>query len=295
MSTILSPKIQKIEKIVISILLILSGFILIYLAIYGPFFMNIIKYKTSLSAISQIKGQDLVNLFLMSPILIIGGLTHLLNKNASKFLIILTPIYLIYYGLSMGIGMEWGFSNYFGNSENLAFHFLFLIISGLLILLYSSSIFSKNKIIVFKKKPLIIYTTVFVLFISLFALMWLKEIFMVIDKTEQISYNQSPVLFWVIRYFDLGITIPLGLLSVYLLWTRPSTAIFIQLLFYGFFITTITAVCSMGFVMYFDNAPDFTFSGLFIFIFLAIIVYFGFYYILSTYFKNNKIDEISNK
>ncbi|NOU48122.1 MAG: hypothetical protein HOO86_13825 [Bacteroidales bacterium] len=285
MNTTTSQKIADFEKMIIGIISILCGGILIYLTIYGPFFLNAIHYKTSLSGISQIKGQDLVNLFLMAPLLITGGVTHILNKDFSRYLVILTPVYLIYYGLSMGIGMEWGFANYSGNSEKLTFHFLFLIISGLLILLYSNTLFTQDVSITFKKKPMIIYSAIFVIFLLLFSMMWLKEVVMVINNTISVSYEQSPVLFWVIRYFDLGLSIPLGLLSVYLLWTRPNSAISVQLLFYGFFITTITAVCSMGFLMYLDHAPDFSISVLAVFMVLALIVYAGFIFIMSAITK----------
>lgn len=280
-----AQRISDFEKIFIGILSILSGLVLIYLSIYGPFFLNSIHYKTSLSGISQIKGQDLVNLFVMAPILIAGGITHIVNKKISRYLIILTPVYLMYYGLSMGIGMEWGFADYQGNNEKLAFHFLFLIISGLLILIYSNTLFTTDDILIIRRKPLRIYSGIFVIFLFLFSMMWLQEVVLVINNKPPVSYHQSPVLFWVIRYFDLGITIPLGFLSVYLLWTRPDTAISIQLLFYGFFVTTITAVCSMGIIMYLDEVADFSFSVLSVFILLAFIVFTGFFFILTPHHK----------
>lgn len=283
METQLSDRTVTFEKITIGLILILSGLILIYLSANGPFFLNTIKYKTSFSAISQIKGQDIINLFLIAPLLITGGLSHILNKKISRYLIILSPVYLMYYGLSMGIGMEWGSTSYSGNSEKLTFHFLFLIISGLVSMMYSYSLFKRAKNINFNKKNLTIYSVIFVIFILLFSSMWLKEVFLVMSSNYPVSYGQNPVLFWVIRYLDLGFTIPLGLLSVYLLWTRPDSAFPVQLLFYGFFITTVTAVCSMGFLMYIDNAPDFSFGGLLVFLALAVIVFTGFVYILKTY------------
>ncbi len=273
------------ENKIIGLCLILSGLILIYLSANGPFFLNTIKYKTSFSALSQIKGQDIINLFLIAPLLITGGLSHILNKSISKYLIILTPVYLMYYGLSMGIGMEWGSENYSGDSEKLTFHFLFLIISGLVTMMYSYSLFKPAGNINFNKNHLKIYSIIFVVFILFFSSMWLKEVFLVMSSNYPVSYGQNPVLFWVIRYLDLGFTIPLGLLSVYILWTRPDSAFPVQLLFYGFFITTVTAVCSMGFLMYIDNAPDFSFAGLLVFLTLAVIVFTGFIYIMKVYLR----------
>lgn len=279
----LSERTVNFEIVVIGLILILSGLILIYLSANGPFYLNTIKYKTSFSAISQIKGQDIINLYLIAPLLITGGLSHILNKKISRYIIILTPVYLMYYGLSMGIGMEWGSTSYSGDSEKLTFHFLFLIISGLVTMMYSYSLFKPAKNINFNKKNLTIYSVIFVIFILLFSSMWLKEVILVMDGNCPVSYDLNPVLFWVIRYLDLGFTIPLGFLSVYLLWTRPGSAFPVQLLFYGFFMTTVTAVCSMGFLMYIDNAPDFSFDGLLVFLALAVIVFTGFVYILKTY------------
>ncbi|MBI4811204.1 MAG: hypothetical protein HY800_07175, partial [Ignavibacteriales bacterium] len=114
------------------------------MAIKGPLFLHHIKYKTADIINNQIVGQDIVNLFLLSPILIIGGTTLLLRKRISKYLLIMTPLYLIYYVLSCTIGWEWSSAEYLGNSESYTFHFLFILISSLIILLYSLSIFPKN-------------------------------------------------------------------------------------------------------------------------------------------------------
>ena len=288
MKEVLSPKVAEFEKYFIGIVAVLCGIVFIYLSISGPFFLNIIHYKTSLSGISQIKGQDIINLFLMAPLLLTGGVTTLLNKKISIYLLILTPVYLIYYGLSMGTGIEWGMTNYTGNCEQYTFYFIFLIIGGLLILLNSISKFPKDENISFNKKPLVVYSILFAVFIFLFASMWVKDILEVLEKGGSAAYTQTPALFWVIRYFDLGLSIPLGFLSVYFLWTRPVATMSIQFLFYGFFMTTLTAVSSMAVVMFFEKAPDFTVSGMALFISLTVIVCLGFLYILSVLRKGKK-------
>ncbi len=117
---------------------------MIYLAIQGPLFLKTIKYKTADVVNNQLIGQDVVNLFLLSPISIIGGITLFLRKKISKYLLILTPLYLIYYVFGYTIGWEWSSPQYSGNSELYTFHFLFVLISSLIILLYSLSIFPKT-------------------------------------------------------------------------------------------------------------------------------------------------------
>ena len=84
---------------------------------------------------------------------------------------------------------------------------------------------------------------------------------------------------WLVRVFALGITIPLGLISVYLHLVRPGTSYFIQFMFYGFFLTMIVAVKAMGITMLLKH--DLTFLMRDLVIFLGAIVFAGFFYILA--------------
>jgi len=83
--------------------------------------------------------------------------------------------------------------------------------------------------------------------------------------------------------FDLGFSIPLGFISVYLLWARPDTTYPIQFMFYGFFLTMIVAVNSMGFMMFLNNDPTFMMRDLVVFLGLALIISVGFVYVLRNY------------
>src|ERR1035437_8861659 len=222
------------ERIFVALISIATGITLIYLAIEGPLFLQHIRYKTADIINNQVVGQDIVNMFLLSPILIVGGVALYFRKRISQYLLIITPLYLIYYVLSFTIGWEWSSPKYSGNSELYTYHFLFILISSLVILLYSLSIFPKNAESTFKKKGLIVYSVLFSLFLLIFASMWIKEVQEVISTGTTRAYDIAPTSFWVIRIFDLGFSIPLGLISVYLLWTRPDTTYPIQFMFYGF-------------------------------------------------------------
>ena len=92
------------ERIFVALISIATGIILIYLAIEGPLFLQHIKYKTAEIINNQLAGQDIVNIFLLSPILIVGGVALFFKKRISKYLLITTPLYLIYFVLSYTIG-----------------------------------------------------------------------------------------------------------------------------------------------------------------------------------------------
>lgn len=152
-----------------------------------------------------------------------------------------------------------------------------------MILLYSLSIFPKNAESTFKKKGLIVYSVLFSLFLLIFASMWIKEVQEVISTGTTRAYDIAPTSFWVIRIFDLGFSIPLGLISVYLLWARPNSTYPIQFMFYGFFIAMIIAVNVMGIVMLMNNDPTFMMRDLMVFLILALIIFIGFFYVIHNY------------
>lgn len=271
------------ERTFVSILSVIVGIILIYLAIQGPLFLNKIKYKTADVINNQIIGQDVVNLLILAPISIIGGIALFLRKRIAKYLLIATPLYLIYYVLSYTVGWEWSSDKYTGNSQLYTFHFLFILISSLIVLMYSLAVFPKNVESNFKKKGLIIYSVIFSLFLLIFASMWIREVLEVMATGTTRAYDIAPTAFWLVRIFDLGFSIPLGLISIYLLWARPNTTYPIQFMFYGFFLTMILAVNAMGLMMLINNDPTFLMRDLIVFSVLALIIFAGFIYITRNY------------
>jgi hypothetical protein len=271
------------ERIFVALIAIATGITLIYLAIEGPLFFHHLRYKTADIVNNQIVAQDFINMFMLAPIIIGGGVMLFFRKRISQYLLIITPLYLIYYVLSYTIGCEWSSAKYTGNSETYTFHFLFVLIASLVILLYSLSIFPKTVENTFKKKGLIVYSFLFTFFIMIFASMWIKEVQEVISTGTTRAYDIVPTAFWLVRIFDLGFTIPLGLISVYLLWVRPNSTYPIQFMFYGFFLTMIVTVNAMGFVMFLNNDPTFMIRDMIVFLILAIIVFIGFGYIIRNY------------
>ena len=101
------------------------------------------------------------------------------------------------------------------------------------------------------------------------------------------AYSNGPTLFWVIRYLDLSVTIPLGFIGFYFLWTRPKKYYTVLLLFFGFFLTMILAVCTMAWFQFATNDPEFQISSLIIFNPISVVVFVGFYYLFHQR-KDNK-------
>ena len=271
------------ERIFVAGLSILTAVILIFLAVQGPLVRNAITYRTAAVINNQLVGQDVVNLVLMAPLLLATGVLLLLRRPLARYLLIATPLFLIYYALSYTIGWEWSSPSYAGNSERQTFLFLFVLVAALIILLYSLAVFPKNAVSRFKKPGLAVYSVVFTFFLLIFGGMWVKEVLEVIATGTTRAYDIAPTTFWLVRVFDLGFSMPLGLISVYLLWARPDKAYPVICLFYGFFFTQIVAVNAMGWTMFLRKDPTFLMRDLVVFTALALIIAFGFFYVRRNY------------
>jgi hypothetical protein len=274
---------SEFERIFVGLVAIAAALVLIFLAIQGPLVRGALVYKTNPVTNNQLIGQDAVNLGLLAPLLIIGAVGLFVRKNWAKDLLIATPLFLIYYAISYTVGWEWSSSTYTGNSERYFFYFLFVLIAALVILLYTLAVFPKNVESRFKKGGLAVYSAVFVLFLLVFAGMWIGEIRQLIATGTTRGYDVYPTAFWLVRVFDLGFSIPLGLISVYLLWVRPDKAYPVVSLFYGFFFTQIIAVNAMGWMMFVKKDPAFLWRDLIVFSVLALIILFGYFYIRRNY------------
>jgi len=277
---------ETFERYVIGVVALVCAVVLIAIALLGPLGFGLMEHRSSQSAIYQTMGQDLVGMLLMAPLLFAGGILHIAKRDVSKYFLILTPITLLYTGLSYGIGQEWSNTAYSGNIENYFGLFLVLIIGGLILAASSLSQFTEKDAPEFNARSLYVYVGLMSIFLLIFAMMWSSDVFEVIatGNTSSGTYASAPTVFWVVRYLDLGITIPLGYMALYLLVTRPKQAYSIILLFFGFFITMGTAVNAMAIVQVLSGDPEVAGSaaaGLVIFPILGILSYAGLFYLIK--------------
>lgn len=266
---------------------------LILIAVLGPAVFGIIHYRTSQSGIWQTQAFDITDLIVLVPLLLAGGVSAFLKRRSSKFLLILTPITLMYVGVSYGLGQEWGNVAYTGNSEAYYWLFLILVVGGLILLMGSLSNFSAEDAPAFKKKWLRLYVAVMAVFILMFAAMWISQISQVVStgNTAADDYLSAPNGWWVVKFLDLGFSIPIGFIALLLLLSKPKKAYPLVLLFFGFFITLGTAVNASAIIMVMNHDPSVAGSnagGLVIFPVLGVLAYAGLFYLIKDKLKKSK-------
>ncbi len=268
---------------------ILCALVLIAMAALGPSGTGDIEYRTSQSGLWQVMGQDLADLFLIAPLLLVGGTLQLMRKDVAKYLLVLTPLTLMYTGLSLGIGQEW--TAHDGDVEAYFWMFLSLVIGGLLLLIGVLPRFGPGDGTGFQRKRLMAFVFVMGLVLLLFAGMWTGQIDQVVATGDLAdgSYSDSPNAFWTVRFLDLGICVPLGFVSLFLLLRRPEKGYPLVLLFFGFFLTMAVTVNAMALVQLLNDDPaaEAMGAGLFIFPVMAVLFLVGLYYLLRHREKEN--------
>lgn len=261
---------------------ILCAAVLVAMAVLGPSGTGDLMYRSSRSGIWQIMGQDLADLFLLAPLLLIGGALQLMRKDISKYFLVLTPLTLMYTGLSLGIGQEW--TAHDGNVEAYFWMFLALIVGGLLLLIGVLPQFGQGEGAGFRRKHLMAFVLIMGLVLLIFAGMWAGQIDQVVATGDLAdgSYSDSPNAFWTVRFLDLGICVPLGFVSLFLLLRRPEKGYPLVLLFFGFFLTMAVTVNAMALVQLLNDDPavESLGAGLFIFPVMAALFLAGLYFLL---------------
>ncbi|TFG56937.1 MAG: hypothetical protein E4H30_02235 [Methanomassiliicoccus sp.] len=260
----------------------ICALVLIVMAALGPLGTGDIQYHTSQSGEWQIMGQDLADLFLIAPLLLIGGALQLMRRDSAKYFLILTPITLIYTGLSVGVGQEW--TLYPGNAENYFWIYLALMVGGLLLLVGTLPRFTESETPVFSRRGLRLFVVFTALALLFFAKMWLGQITEVIGNGDLVdgSYSNASNAFWVIRYLDLGVCVPLGFLALFMLMSRPEKAYGMVLLLFGFLITMAVTVNTMAIVQVLNDDPAVATmgAGLAIFPVLLVLMFIGLFYLV---------------
>lgn len=267
----------EIENLVPGVIALLTALVLVIISISGPLGFKNIIYRTSVTGINQLIGQDLINLIFIAPICLIAGILQLKKHSHAKFYLNLPGIYLLYSGLVYAIGSEWGnplYDSLEANSHYSVWLFIFLSISGIILLVYSLSKFTKDDAPLQSNNFVRASALFWGGLLSIFAIERIFTINEVIihGTTASTTYSVAPMLFWIIKCFDLIFMVTVGYLGIYMYLFHYRSA-------YGFVITSLGALLTMGIavvsmqlVMILNNDPSSSVFRTIFFIVASVVV-----------------------
>ena len=196
-------------------------------SILGPLALGLIHYRWSAYSTLIVAGQDLVHLFIIAPLCLIGGVLRMMRSPKSKYLLVAVGPYLIYQFALLAVAPEWAHPDYASQaatSQNFFWIYAIAVFGGLLFTFDSLSQLLPEPPPALSRRVLAaicLYTVAFAVFLSI---LWISQIFRVLASGATIpAYYRAPTVFWWIRILDLSAVVPLVLLSLYAFITRRNS------------------------------------------------------------------------
>lgn len=191
-------------------------------ALLGPLVGDVIRYHASEGAVNQIIGGDVAGLVLVAPLSVLAGVLVWRGHRAGPVLALGPAVYALYMYSQLALGGD--FVRYSGNSER-----FFLLYLGLFVIAGAIAIRAWTMIDVYRLPATARWVdrtlASFFLVVALFLVVGLHLPGLVdawADQPTSTEYLADPVVFWLVKFMDLGIVVPaLVVTGVGILRARP--------------------------------------------------------------------------
>lgn len=177
-------------------------------ALLGPLVGGVIRYHASDAAVNQIVGGDVAGLLLVAPWSILAGVLVWRRHIAGPVLALGPALYALYMYSQLALGGD--FVRYPGNSER-----FFLLYLGLFVLAGAIAVRAWTLIDVERLPQTVRWVDrtvgVFFLVMALFLVGGLHLPGLIdawADQPTSTEYLADPMVFWLVKFMDLGIVVP---------------------------------------------------------------------------------------
>lgn len=177
-------------------------------ALLGPLVGDVIRYHASEGAVNQIVGGDVAGLVLVAPLSVLAGILVWRGHRAGPVLALGPAVYALYMYSQLALGGD--FVRYPGNSER-----FFLLYLGLFVVAGAIVIRAWTMIDVDRLPDTARWVdrtlAMFFLVVALFLVVGLHLPGLVdawADQPTSTEYLADPVVFWLVKFMDLGIVVP---------------------------------------------------------------------------------------
>jgi hypothetical protein len=226
------------------------------LSLLGPLAFGLLRYHVVPDVENQVVGADLVALVLVAPVCVVAGLLVRRGRRAGHVLALAPTAFVMYLYTQLAIGGE--FAAVPGNSER-AFALLLALfwLAGAGFVLAWRSV--DGNTLPELADPLRRTAGIVLLMVAGFLTvgLHLRGLVEVVDGSpDGVAYTQSPTVFWVVKWMDLGVVVPLSVLTAVGMLRRAPWAVRLTYAVIGWGALLASAVAAMGVVMVMHHDPS---------------------------------------
>ena len=263
----------------ITILAILLAIALSIVSYFGAFVASTYE-RDAASMAAQGIGQDIVDLFLVVPLLLVTLALVRRNNKAAHFIFSGTVFYIVYSFFIYCFGVH--FNNLF---------LLYCSIAGASFYLFILSLFELNRMDVQKwfsdKMPVRAFTVFFIIVAAMFYMLWLKDIIpAIMSNTIPKSVSDLNLLVNPVHVLDIAFALPGMIITAILIIRKNKIGFILTPVFLVFIIILAIALVAMVISLKFKGITDeASVAGIFMLLAVISAVF------LYLYFKNLKKQE----
>ena len=246
---------MKANRVLGSCLFTLAALIVGY-AVLGPLILNVIHFRTSVSGLNQVRGGDLAALVVVVPVCVGVGVLAWRGHRAAPVLALAPAFFAMYTYSQLILGNE--YLHLPGNIERFFPLLLSMFIVAAAVAMLGWALTKPEKLPVSSPR-LARGSGITLVVIAAFVALGLHLPTLVDalgDHPSGAAYLDAPTLFWVVKFYDLGIVVPAALtVGIGLLrhqpWARkPAYAIL------GAYVLIGWSVAGMGWSMLTSGDPE---------------------------------------
>ena len=233
----------------------LGGLIIIY-AVLGPLVLDVIHFRTSASGLNQIRGGDLAALVVVAPACLAVAWLAWRGHPAAPVLALAPAMFAMYTYSQLILANE--YLHQPGNVERFFPLLLAMFILAAAVMLRCWGLVRSEGLP--SSTPRLQWGSgIFLVVIAAFVVLGLHLPTLVDalrDQPTSAAYLEAPTLFWVVKFYDLGIVVPaaltvgIGLLRRQLWARKPAYAIL------GGYVLLGWSVAGMAWTMLLSGDPD---------------------------------------
>lgn len=216
--------------------------VIIVAVVLGPLVTNTVRFHMNRNAIVQYQGSEVVMLAVAAGLLLTAWLWRS-NARLAASIALGLALFVIYTMVTVIMGEE--FEQFpEGNAET-----FFLLYIGITSLASVLAVLSTNNLVesrlTVSRRWTTITTWVLGVQAALFALMWIGQILGIYRNGMSSEIGETRLLFWLVKYLDLGFMIPIIFIALVLLHQNQPLGSVLVVGLAGFVSVMLVAIAAM--------------------------------------------------